>query len=148
MTPPPRPPAPGDGRGADLGIEADYGPEVLAVLDAWAPPEPRDRQRSDRRVAWPRRSVVGVVVAGWAFGLREVLEPDRDEPLVIEVDADQGSDDQRIRLLLDRDDPARSRCLVRRGAEASPVTSASPSGPVPATAGVTDVHQIRTNTRK
>ncbi len=97
----------------DTGITADYDPEVLAALDAWepvlaTPPLP------SRLVSWRRTSLVGAVMTGWALGLREVLDPKRDEQIVIEVDADGEPHDLPIRLLLDPDDPSGSLCIVRR----------------------------------
>mgnify|MGYP000149030870 CR=1 FL=1 len=52
---------------------------------------------------------------GMAFGLREVLEPERGDQVVIEVDAESGQDDGPLVLRLDPDDPAASWCVVRHG---------------------------------
>jgi hypothetical protein len=67
-----------------------------------------------RLVSWRRTSLVGAVMTGMAFGLREVLEVDRRDQVVIEVDADDALDDGPIALRLDLDDPANSWCVVRR----------------------------------
>ena len=97
------------------GIEADYEPEVLAALDAWQPPErPGDPPLPSRLVTWSRSSLLGAVITGSALGIREVIEPRRDEQIVIEVDADGEPLGLPVRLVLDPDDPAGSLCIVRR----------------------------------
>jgi len=101
--------------GVGEGIEADYDPEVLAALDAWQPPVEGPPTVPARLVSWRRTSLVGAVITGMAFGLREVLEPERRDQVVIEVDADAGQDDGPLVLRLDTDDPAGSWCVVRRG---------------------------------
>ncbi|WP_426571707.1 hypothetical protein [Aquihabitans sp. McL0605] len=101
--------------GPDDGLDHDYDAEVMAVLDAWEPPDYlRDRPATSKLVAWSRSSLLGAVITGSALGLREVLEPKRDEQIVIEVDADGEPHDLPIRLILDPDDPAGSLCIVRR----------------------------------
>lgn len=67
-----------------------------------------------RLVTWSRSSLLGAVITGSALGLREVLDPPRDEQIVIEVDASGEPHDLPIRLLLDPDDPGGSLCIVRR----------------------------------
>ena len=94
------------------GIDAEYDAEVLAALDAWRPSGPAPLP--SRLASWRRTSILGAVAAGWALGLREVFEPDRDEQIVIEVDADGEPHDLPIRLLLEPDDPSGSLCIVRR----------------------------------
>ncbi len=97
------------------GIDADYDAEVLARLDAWEPPEHLlDRPLPSRLVTWSRSSLLGAVITGSALGLREVLEVQREEQIVIEVDADGEPHDLPVRLFLDPDDPSGSLCFVRR----------------------------------
>jgi hypothetical protein len=98
----------------DPGLEAIYDPDTLAALDGWEPPDRGPSPMSSRMVRWSRTSTVGALAAGFAFGLREVLDPPRDEAIVIEVDADGEPHDLPIRLLLDPDDPAGSLCIIRR----------------------------------
>ncbi|MCU1355566.1 MAG: hypothetical protein JWM89_984 [Acidimicrobiales bacterium] len=96
-------------------LDAVYDAEVLAALDAWEPPEYlRDRPLPSRLTTWSRKSILGAVVRGSVLGLQEVLEPKRDDPIVIEVDADGEPHDLPIRLMLDPDSPAGSLCIVRR----------------------------------
>jgi len=95
----------------DLG--AIYDAETIAALDRWEPSAP-EAPLPSRVVRWSRGSAMGAVLTGMALGLQEVLEPKRDEPIVIEVDADGEPHDLPIRLLLDPDDPRGSLCIVRR----------------------------------
>ena len=112
-------PAPAVGTdGVDAGIADDYGPEVLAALDAWEPTELPPPTLPTRLVSWRRTSLVGAVMTGMAFGLRDVLEPERREQVVIEVDAEGEPDGLPIELRLDPDDPKASVCIVRRGPSA------------------------------
>ncbi len=106
------------GAHADLpetGEPLPYDPRTVADLDAWeptdldGPPPPPSRV-----VSWSRRSAMGAVLTGMALGLQEVLEPKKDSPIVIEVDADGEPHDLPIRLMLDPDDPSGSLCIVRR----------------------------------
>jgi hypothetical protein len=93
-----------------------YDPETMAVLDAWAPAD-EDRGATplaSRLGAWSRSSSLGLMLSASALALQQVLYPDRDETIVIEVDADGEPHDLPIRLLLDPDDPRGSLCIVRR----------------------------------
>ena len=85
------------------GAATDGGDEVAA-----------DLLLPSRMVTWSRSSLLGAVITGSALGLREVLDPPRDEQIVIEVDASGEPHDLPIRLLLDPDDPGGTLCFVRR----------------------------------
>ena len=100
---------------ADDEFDLLYDAEVQAALDAWEPPDYMvDRPLPSRLTSWSRSTVLGAMVTGFAFGLREIYEPRQDEAIVIEVDADGEPHDLPIRLLLDPDSPAGSLCIVRR----------------------------------
>lgn len=99
----------------DRDLEAMYDAETLAALDGWTPPEDAPASPLPSRVVrWSRGSAMGAVLTGMALGLQEVLEPRKDEAIVVEVDADGEPHDLPIRLLLDPDDPRGSLCFVRR----------------------------------
>ena len=110
----PVPPDPGrrDRAGADL--DRWYDDEVLAALNAWRATPSGASPLPSRLVGWGRRSLMGAVITGWALGIQEVLEPKREESIVIEVDADGEPHDLPVRLFLDPDDPSGSLCVVRR----------------------------------
>ena len=109
------PPEADEAGGSYDGSEAGGDPEVLARLDAWEPAPEGPPTVPTRLVSWRRTSLVGAVMTGMAFGLREVLEPERRDQVVIEVDAESGQDDGPLVLRLDPDDPAASWCVVRHG---------------------------------
>lgn len=98
----------------DLGIDGAYDPDVVARLDGWSQPDEAASPLPSRLVTWSRSSLLGAVITGSALGLQEVLEPKRDEQIVIEVDADGEPIGLPVRLLLDPDDPSGSLCFVRR----------------------------------
>jgi len=102
-------------RWAVEGIDAYTDAEVLAAIDAWEPSGfGEERPMPSRLVTWSRSSLLGAVITGSALGLREVLEPRRDDQIVIEVDADGEPHELPIRLMLDPDDPSGSLCIIRR----------------------------------
>lgn len=94
-----------------------YDLETVAALDSWAPTAMSERPvqpLASRLGSWSRSSSLGMVLSASALALQQVLYPDRDEAIVIEVDAEGEPHDLPIRLLLDPDDPSGSLCIVRR----------------------------------
>jgi len=97
-----------------IDFEAIYDSETLAALEDWSPRLGGSGQPLPSRVVrWSRSSAMGLVATGFAFGLREVLDPPREEQIVIEVDADGEPHDLPFRLFLDPDDPSGSLCILR-----------------------------------
>jgi hypothetical protein len=78
-------------------LEDDYDTETVARLDAWA------RREAERIADAPlpvRRRAAGIVlVTALGLGLQAVLEPDRSDPIVEEVDVGGLDTGERIRLL-------------------------------------------------
>ena len=78
-------------------LEDVYDDETVSRLDAWA------RREAERVADAPlpvRRRAAGIVlVTALGLGLQAVLEPDRSEPIVEEVDADGLDTGERVRLL-------------------------------------------------
>ena len=98
----------------DDRFEALYDAETLAAVEGWAARDAAsDPPLPSRLVHWSRTSTMGLLAAGFAFGLREVLDPPREEQIVIEVDADGEPHDLPIQLFLDPDDPSGSLCILR-----------------------------------
>jgi hypothetical protein len=53
------------------------------------------------------------VGTGIVRGLRDVFAPTRDEPVVVaEAPGDPPNDDERVRVILDLDDPSKSVAIV------------------------------------
>lgn len=76
---------------------ADDGPDVIAALDRWR-----------------RRSALGAMLAGLGFTLRDVLKPEQEEPVVVEVDpSGPEGPDEPLEIHLDPDHPAMSWAVVR-----------------------------------
>jgi hypothetical protein len=64
--------------------------------------------------AWRRRSVSGAILTGFAFGLKEVLEPERDEPAIVMQVSGQPVRDLPVEADLDELHPSESVVKVRR----------------------------------
>jgi hypothetical protein len=63
--------------------------------------------------SWRRRSVAGAVLTGFAFGLREALEPERQEaPIIVQVSGEP-VDDLPVEAHLDDLQPSESVVTVR-----------------------------------
>jgi hypothetical protein len=67
---------------------------------------------------WRRESALGAVGTGIAKGLRNVFAPTDDHQVVVaEVPGDPPGSDERLRVVLDPDDPAKSVAFVPRPVE-------------------------------
>jgi hypothetical protein len=98
----------------DPGFEELYDPETLAALAGRDRSEPDEEPMLSKVSRWSRRTALGMVLTGVALGLQEVLDPEEDGQIVIEVDDQGTSPHLPIQLFLDPDSPAGSLCLVRR----------------------------------
>jgi len=68
---------------------------------------------------WRRESALGAVGTGVARGLQAVFAPPVDEPVVVAaVPGDPPDADQRVRVVLDPDDPTKSVAIVPERAAA------------------------------
>jgi hypothetical protein len=78
------------------------------------PEDHLDEQFPPRRFdAWRRRSAIGGVVTGVALGLKEIFQPTNNEPVITAVaPGDPPDADQRLRVILDPDDPSKSVALL------------------------------------
>jgi hypothetical protein len=63
--------------------------------------------------SWRRRSLTGAVLTGFAFGLREALEPERDEPAIIVQVSGEPVGDLPVEAHLDELQPAESTVTIR-----------------------------------
>jgi hypothetical protein len=84
-----------------------------------APPDDLPSRRFD---AWRRRSAIGGIATGVAFGLKEIFQPTNPEPVITaEAPGDPPDADERLRVILDPDDPTKSVAILpREGASGAP----------------------------
>jgi hypothetical protein len=74
--------------------------------------------------AWRRRSAVGAIATGVALGLRDIFQPTKIEPVMTaEAPGDPPDAANRLRVILDPDDPTKSVAILPPepgGAQSSP----------------------------
>jgi hypothetical protein len=73
--------------------------------------------------AWRRRSAMGAIATGVALGLKEIFQPTNIEPVITApAPGDPPDADQRLRVILDPDDPTKSVAIVPKipGSAAAP----------------------------
>ena len=87
-----------------------YGEDEWAAIAGWSPPHP-----SPGVAGWRRSSAAGAVFAAALLGLRDALEPERDEEPAIVVDHAGEPDDAQapVSVTLDPDDPSASVAVLR-----------------------------------
>lgn len=90
------------------GDEDVFVPRVLPV----APPPTAARIPSKYR-----QSAGASILAAGLLGLRDVIEPPKDDKPVVEQYADEGDGDRPIEVYLDPDDPAASVVVIRDPAD-------------------------------
>lgn len=107
----------------DRELDGFYDPEILAAIDAWEPvePDPVPAPLPSRMTSWSRKTAMGAVLTGFALGIQEVLDPEEERAIVIEVDASGEPRDLPIQLILDPDSPVGSLCIVHRSDVPPPV---------------------------
>jgi hypothetical protein len=89
--------------------------------DNGSPPEDDDRPDGDAGSGferWRQESALGAVGTGIAKGLRNVFAPTDDHQVIVaEVPGDPPGADERLRVVLDPDDPTKAVAFVPRPAE-------------------------------
>jgi hypothetical protein len=89
------------------------------------PPEERTTEEDDqppsrRFEAWRRRSAMGAMATGVALGLKEIFQPTNNEPVITApAPGDPPDADERLRVILDPDDPTKSVAILPKGTEAA-----------------------------
>ena len=93
-----------------MGIEHDEPDGHADEL----PDDPAEDEIASRRFdAWRRRSAVGGMATGIALGLQEVFYPNKNEPVITaEAPGEPPDADDRLRVILDPDDPTKSIVLL------------------------------------
>ena len=74
---------------------------------------PRRTGLSDRAERWRMRSATGTVLTAFAFGLKEVFEPNRNEPAVIMETSGDPPRDLPVEAELEQLGPRQSKVVVR-----------------------------------
>ena len=94
------------------GPQTDGTPEVTLGDRDEGPASGKDPLRFNN---WMKRSATGAVMTGIAAGLREALEPRRQEaPFVIVAPGEPDGPDGPIDLRFDPDSPADTVAIIRR----------------------------------
>jgi hypothetical protein len=112
----------------DERTEADQPETDQTAADRTAAPAsdtepPEDSGSGFER--WRRDSALGVVGTGVARGLQAVFAPPVDEQVIVaSVPGDPPGEDERIRVILDPDDPTKSVAILPEHRDTPP---ASPS---------------------
>jgi hypothetical protein len=88
----------------DLPPEVEYPLRPDEVADAVAP---------GRAEAWRRRTAAGAIFTGFALGLREVLEPDRNEPAIVMETSGVPPKDLPVEADIDQVPPRQSVVKIR-----------------------------------
>jgi hypothetical protein len=71
--------------------------------------------------AWRRRSAMGAIATGIALGLKEIFQPADNQPVITAVaPGDPPDADQRLRVILDPDDPTKSVAILPSSPRAAP----------------------------
>jgi hypothetical protein len=98
-----------------VDLDAWYDAATVARLDRQA--RPRSTVGANGRPAptgWPRRTATGALITGLALGLREVLAPVEDEPVIEEIDPNGLVDpDQPVWFVFVAGAPGASRIVLR-----------------------------------
>ena len=89
-------------------MAADIASPIEADGHAEEPP-PR------RFEGWRRHSVIGAIATGMALGLKEIFQPGTIEPVITaQAPGDPPDAEDRLRVVLDPDDPTKSVAIVPR----------------------------------
>jgi hypothetical protein len=100
-----------DGAGGENQIWDVLPPEVEYPL---RPNEVADATAPGRAEAWRRRTAAGALFTGFALGLREVLEPDRNEPAIMMETSGVPPKDLPVEADIDQVPPRQSVVKIRR----------------------------------
>src|SRR3982074_3008918 len=92
---------------------------------------------SPRAESWRRRSAMGAILSGIALGLKEALEPEKDEPAIVVQVSGEPIGERPVEAQLDDRAPRDSVVTIRPwllpdGEAGTPDALAAPVGTVPA----------------
>ena|SRR5260370_1283406 len=105
------------GRGSIPPRSCDHG-RIRPSEHHEEPPELEplaDEPPARRFDAWRRRSAIGAIATGVALGLKEIFQPTNIEPVITaEAPGDPPDDENRLRVVLDPQDPSKSVAYLPR----------------------------------
>jgi hypothetical protein len=89
----------------------------MGTIEPIEPSEPEEEPPVDlpsrRFDAWRRRTAIGGMATGVALGLQEIFYPTDNEPVITaEAPGEPPDADERIRVVLDPDDPTKSVAIM------------------------------------
>jgi hypothetical protein len=123
--------------GGDVGRdgvhEAGEEPGGHGLPDEVEYPVPAASGLPPRLERWRKRSATGAMLTGFAFGLREVLEPERHEPAIVLETSGVPPKDLPVEADLDSGPPRQSVVRIRRWLLSDEAVPASEAGAAPAT---------------
>jgi hypothetical protein len=94
------------------GEEGERGP--AAVFDELPPEVEYPMRPGEKRLeGWRKRSAVGAMFTGLALGMREVLEPDRNEPAIVMETSGVPPKDLPVEADIDQVPPKQSVVKIR-----------------------------------
>ncbi len=104
----------GDELGAEpVGTEAEQSRRRAPASRLQPKPEAPRTALSPKVEAWRKRSATGAILTGFAFGLREALEPERKEPAIIMETSGDPPRDLPVEADLEDHRPRRSVVNIR-----------------------------------
>jgi hypothetical protein len=91
----------------------DHGAIERSEPQEEAEREPSEHSPPRRFDAWRRRSAIGAIATGVAFGLKEIFQPTTPEAVITTpAPGDPPGAGERLRVILDPDDPTKSVAIV------------------------------------
>jgi hypothetical protein len=87
-----------------LELHVDPEPDGSSAIHTALPPKVE---------SWRRRSAMGAILTGFALGLREALEPERDEPGIVAQVSGEPVGDLPVQAHLDDVSPRESVVTIR-----------------------------------
>jgi hypothetical protein len=97
-----------------LAISTDPGEGIFLGYRGGVDEHEAQRTALPQKVeAWRRRSATGAILTGFAFGLREVFEPEREEPAIVQQVPGEPPGDLPVEAHLDETRPDESVVTIR-----------------------------------
>lgn len=120
----------GSGRpaGDEVGVAGEEEGDKVSEYFARTSAEAARTALPPKVEAWRKRSATGAILSGFAFGLREALEPERDEPSIMMETSGLPPKDLPVEADLAEMHPRRSVVRIRPWMLSAEAPSTDPSG--------------------